>query len=615
MFINEWRLHCHDHLLDEIRTHCLTSMFNERKGEIVDRSSVSTVMKAFSLIDRISPQYFLENFVIHYLSEMTAYYNNECDIYLLLPAREFVKLAESSIRYEMDSLYDHLNPYREKFSDNLLTIFVRDNIDHLKQHFKAMVYEDCFEDMKSFYNLLSKIVGGIDQTAEVYEEYLYTLGKSIIDEKTQAYKSKADIRKTTELIESLIDLHRKYFEINITCFDDSLEFTKSLQQAFRRFINVKIGVFSIPEVLNFYIDSLMKGGQKLTETEIDDQFDHAVQILRHIDDKDYFYNSYKRALSRRLIEGKYNEHLESSFVQKLKMSDGESFSGSIEVMYNDVRNSEDRMTIFKDYLSEASGSVPSFFNALVLHSAHWPLSRKSEVHIPTELVQPIDDFSSFYMKTNNRRKLLWCHDYGNVTLVHHCVDGRGRKKRVQLVVSPIQATMLLLFDNNEVRSFREIQEATGLSADGLKYSISPLIYKTPFPLLKKTNETIKELISKDNPQTIHEDDTFELCNFPKIEKPIVKYKPGTAQAQEAESKELVEEMKMKRNTYMDMTLVRIMKGRKQMLMQELIKESVDQLIKWFVPKPRDLKGRIEFLIEREYMKRKDDDPKTLEYLA
>jgi len=62
-------------------------------------------------------------------------------------------------------------------------------------------------------------------------------------------------------------------------------------------------------------------------------------------------------------------------------------------------------------------------------------------------------------------------------------------------------------------------------------------------------------------------------------------------------------------------IVRIMKSRKTLNHNQLVSEGVEQLAKRFQPSPVVIKKRIEGLIEREYLKRSDQDRKVYTYLA
>ena len=58
-----------------------------------------------------------------------------------------------------------------------------------------------------------------------------------------------------------------------------------------------------------------------------------------------------------------------------------------------------------------------------------------------------------------------------------------------------------------------------------------------------------------------------------------------------------------------------MKARKEYKHTPLIGEVSMQLLKYFKPNPRNIKRRIEDLIQRQYLKRDQNDPALYHYLA
>jgi cullin 3 len=63
------------------------------------------------------------------------------------------------------------------------------------------------------------------------------------------------------------------------------------------------------------------------------------------------------------------------------------------------------------------------------------------------------------------------------------------------------------------------------------------------------------------------------------------------------------------------SIVRVMKARKKLQINQLITEVTEQLSRRFPPNPTQIKARIETLIEREYLKRDDADQRVFHYVA
>jgi hypothetical protein len=76
-------------------------------------------------------------------------------------------------------------------------------------------------------------------------------------------------------------------------------------------------------------------------------------------------------------------------------------------------------------------------------------------------------------------------------------------------------------------------------------------------------------------------------------------------------KEVIKDRELK----MQLALVRVMKARNTLMVNQLIAEATDQLTKYFVPDVRLMRKQIEVLMERGFMKRDDDDQKKIHYVA
>lgn len=85
----------------------------------------------------------------------------------------------------------------------------------------------------------------------------------------------------------------------------------------------------------------------------------------------------------------------------------------------------------------------------------------------------------------------------------------------------------------------------------------------------------------------------------------------TEQKQEEENTN--KEIDESRRNYLSACIVRIMKARKQMKHNELVNDVATQSLSRFRAKIIDIKRVIDYLIEKEYLRRIDND--TYEYLA
>ena len=68
----------------------------------------------------------------------------------------------------------------------------------------------------------------------------------------------------------------------------------------------------------------------------------------HINDKDMFETIYKQSLSRRLLSGSFAYDQEREVIKFLKKDKGATYTQRLETMFNDMKNSDELISEFKD---------------------------------------------------------------------------------------------------------------------------------------------------------------------------------------------------------------------------------------------------------------------------
>jgi len=199
---------------------------------------------------------------------------------------------------------------------------------------------------------------------------------------------------------------------------------------------------------------------------------------------------------------------------------------------------------------------------------------------------------------------------------------------VELNVSCTQACVCLMFNTSKQVRFKEILETLGCTEEHLKYSITPLLYtKERFLANKGPDGKGKKELNEDGTQapvtwdSLAQDDFLAPCLIkqPKRRQIYPALKPlPPGQNQPKKEEVLDEDVKAvikERELKMQLALVRVMKARNTLMVNQLIAESTEQLSKYFVPEVRLMRKQIEVLMERGFMKRDDDDQKKIHYVA
>jgi hypothetical protein len=86
----------------------------------------------------------------------------------------------------------------------------------------------------------------------------------------------------------------------------------------------------------------------MSESEINDRLDKVIHIFRYLQDKDIFEGFYKNSLAKRLLDQRStSEDAEKLLILKLKEECGFQFTQKLEVMFKDIKMSEESMIEFK----------------------------------------------------------------------------------------------------------------------------------------------------------------------------------------------------------------------------------------------------------------------------
>ena len=188
------------------------------------------------------------------------------------------------------------------------------------------------------------------------------------------------------------------------------------------------------------------------------------------------------------------------------------------------------------------------------------------------------------------------------------IDPNNKGRRHIICTSTFQMCVLLLFNLRDKLTYEEIKEETSIPDRELTRALQPLA-------MGKANQRI--LVKHPKSKEIEPSHVFMVnetfsSQFHRVKIQQASARQGESEPERNETKRKVDE---DRKHEIEACIVRIMKSRKQLNHNQLVTEVVEQLNKRFQPSPAIIKKRIENLIEREYIKRSDNDRKMYVYLA
>jgi len=431
----------------------------------------------------------------------------------------------------------------------------------------------------------------------------------------------------------LLALHKKYSDILKRCMSDSKLFCQALDEAFTVFINKKAGIFLMSEVLNNYVDGVMTGKEKLADDQIYEQLDSVVRLFTYFNDKDVFYDAFRRGLSKRLLLGKVQEEWERHFLQRLKITCGDVYTKKLEGMFNDVKISNDQyVPQFKEWCEKKDKKLGVDMAVTVLNDSYWPTTSRTPLTPTPEFNPCIKAFEDFYGCLAEKKILVWLYQSGDV-LLNYSFPGKGKPIQLLLNVSVMQACICLLYNQQKEWRFKEIMDALGSNEELMKWSLTPLLYTKDRVFANKGPDGKGKPKGPDGKplpitwDSILMEDILGLVpvRTPKKKIPYPPGKPlpkttvpgdkGAAKPPPGEDEENLNQLLRERELKMQLALVRVMKARNTLQQQQLIAEASTQLEKFFMPDPRLMKKQIEVLIERNFMRRDPDDQRKIHYCA
>ena len=466
----------------------------------------------------------------------------------------------------------------------------------------VMMQDEKWEDLGRMYKILGYIKEeGHPRLCDALKAYVDNEGMKFVH----------DPGKTTDAvvyIEGLLAMRLKYTSLIKRQLEEDKKFTQAFNGAFEHFLNENQ---KSPEFLSLYVDHLMRKGLKgLSDEEADERLNSALHLFRFLQEKDMFEKYYKTHLSKRLLGGKRaDDDAEGTFLSKLKAECGVHFISKMEGMFNDTRQTDEMMDSFRLHRdsvpSEELGGVD--LTVSVLTQGSWPMKPAPAVTLPASVIAASKVFEEFYVKRHSNRKLAWLHGHGTAD-----VKAQFPKKRYTLSVPTYMMAILMLFSEEEEQSYASIKEATQIPPAELDRHLACLVFGKSKLLLRPSKQAAGKGGAKDKFE-----DAEVIAINPGFSSSHTKVKISVSKSTSGErdpnqTRQVVLE---DRKHEIDAAIVRTMKSRRTLHHTPLLNEIITVLSSRFKPDPRDIKKRIEHLIEREFLERGEADVKLYTYLA
>uniref|UniRef100_A0A7R9VZX3 Cullin family profile domain-containing protein n=1 Tax=Chlamydomonas euryale TaxID=1486919 RepID=A0A7R9VZX3_9CHLO len=590
----------------------------EREGELIGRTLLKNILGIFIEVGMGNMECYERDFESFLLTDTGAFYQRKAAEWIEQDScPDYMCKAEQCLKEEEERIEKYLHTstrpkllkeVEKQVLSNYETVLLQ------KEHSgcAALLRDDKTDDLARMFRLFQRIPKGLEPVAEIFREHVEHEGTKLVKEVTEAVESKKekDAGKgpskdsgssfEQQFVRSVIELHDKYLQYVTSCFSNTSLFHKALKEAFESFCNKNVAGTSSAELMASFCDNLLKkgGSEKLTDEALEETLEKVVKLLAYISDKDLFAEFYRKKLARRLLHDKSSsDDHERSILSRLKQQCGAQFTSKMEGMVMDLTLAREKQQQFDEWL-KGEGSDRKLkidLNVTVLTTGFWPTYKAMDLALPQDMVDGVEMFKRFYEQENKHRRLAWFFSLGMCHLKAN-FDTRA----MELILGTQQATCLLLFNDADELTFSDIVQRLNLAEDDTGRVLHSLA-------CAKHKILLKEPANK----TIGKTDKFMFNNkFTNVSKRLKIPLPPVD-----EKKKVIEDVDKDRRYAIDAAIVRTMKSRKVMGHQALVMEVVQQLSRMFKPDFKQIKKRIEDLIERDFLERDKENPQMFKYLA
>ncbi|KAK4703819.1 cullin 4, partial [Phenoliferia sp. Uapishka_3] len=585
----------HSVIEDQQLSSRLTSALNaiikrERDGDIIPRPLVQSLIV---LLRALSTQSHTSLFVTPFLAASRQYFTDEGNrLSAEFDSSAYLRQIEVRLASEGERCETVLG---SDLKGSILRVVLEEMVSGhvasiVEKDLPSMLQEVRTQDLSSIYTLLGR-VGTHTTLKDAFLAHLKSTGLAIVMDKSQDDK----------MVENLITFRTTMLDVVNVSFGQDASFIQAVSQAFEFFINKREN--KPAEMMAKYLDAKLRSGNRsMDDAKLEENLKQVLFLFRFTQGKDIFEAFYKRDLAKRLLLNKSASFdAERSMLLKLKDECGPGFTQKLEIMFKDVELSSDFARVYAGSRPNTSSNFDLSVN--VLSMGNWPTYPPSNVRLPDAMAQALERFREFYVSKHSGRSLKWQHSLDTCAI--KAVFPKGGKK--ELAVSLFQGLVLLLF--NEVPeggslSFEDIMADTRLDAKEAARTLQSLACGK-VRVLQKTPRG----------REVEPGDHFSFNKDFKDDH--VKIRINQIQQKETaeENKSTTDRVFTDRASHLQLAIVRIMKARKTLKYNELIMEVVSQIGARFKVETSEIKKSISSLIDRDYLRRAEDQQNVFEYVA
>lgn len=608
-----------------------------REGNDVDRLLVKDTVRFIATLGSRMFQCYEEDFERVFLQQSCEFYGvcalewQERDT-----AADYLQKSDAALQKEKHLVASLLHPMtdakvqyaleRKLLHDKVVALMEREN-----NGLRYLLRTNRTQDIALFYKFVVRVGQGMEELARIFRRFIEEQSQQIwaarLSKEQNWSKEQGSLDEDGDMMRTIFTAYATWHQLLTVQFAGHSKARDALKRGVEYLVNY-VAPGSPQKVLFVHLlanfcDALLRkqtGDKKMEEKECEQLLEQVVLLFAHLQDKDIFRTAYQQALAQRLLnQTSASDDMERAMIGHFKLISGQAFTANFEVMLFDVMNSKEQNEKFQDefYQQQKATERPIAELAVqVLTYGQWPSYQPMDrLRLPNPMQEAMKLFTTYFMHKQDGKRLVWIHELGQVT-----VQGKwpGQARPFQFLMTPIQATLLMLFSSTNESDTSDTTATSGsvgrrwtigqiAQAVNLDEDVVPRVLSTMvFSKVKLLN---RDRVAKEN--TIKSDDTFSVnldftSKVTRLKLPAPNLTVITKKSQE--------EVDEQRRLVTEACVVRIMKARKTLLHTTLTSEVLNQL-QLFRPEGAMIKKVIESLIERDYLRRDPDNMSQYVYVA
>ncbi|UJR37526.1 hypothetical protein I4U23_030228 [Adineta vaga] len=629
MAIEIWQMVFFQPLNRQVTLACLQLIKSERNNEVINTRLISGVIQSYvelgfaenSTVPSTNAQItsptlavYKDHFEAQFLQDTEQFYRLEAATFLF--HNSVTEYLKKVVAQRLDEEVHRVQSYLHSSTLAALIkrvedVLIRDQLDAIYNEAKTLLRDEKHSDLALLYKLVNRVPNATLELKRIVEDHIRQMGIDAIDR-----VSGTAINDPKLYVETILDIHTKFFKLVQVSFSSEQGFTAALDKACGKFINNNAvttaagNTTKSPELLARYCDALLRRGTKaVEETDLEEKFNQImVVVFNYVEDKDVFQKFYGKMLAKRLVgQLSASDDYEESMISKLKQACGFEYTSKLQRMFQDIGVSKNLIDQYRTYCEKRKLDDIVDFSVMVLSSNSWPFSAPPNFVLPPELKRTFDSFTHFYTQQHNGRKLTWLHQHSKGDL-----QTLYTKPKYILHVSTYQMVVLLLFNKLPNWTVERMQDETQIKME-LFLQVLCALLKSKLIVCSQINDD--ELDDDFKETDIKTNYTIQISEEFKSKKIKINLNVPLKAVEQKDIEGLHRTIDEDRKMVIQAAIVRTMKARQTLKHALLMQEVIQQLSSRFKPKIPVIKKCIDILIEKEYLERQTNEKDVLRYLA